>query len=181
MKNYILSFLLLMGAASAAPILTLNPANGALKVEPGGTSGWGFSLTSENTRWLSVIGSTLLTESNPGLGTYTDLIGALGGPVDFALAPLAAAWQLDFDNSLGFGVGSYTVNANAAIGAVNSGILRVIVEAYSDSPSVCGGNCVVETLTFDAPFSVSSEVPEPATIYTVALVVLGIYARRHMR
>ena len=181
MKNYVLTLLLIAGAASAAPILTLKPANGALQVEPGGTSGWGFSLTSDDTRWLSVIGSTLLTESNPGLGTYSDLIGALGGPVDFALAPLAPAWQLDFDNALGLGVGSFTVNANAAIGAVNSGILRVIVEAYSDSPSVCGGNCVVETLTFDAPFSVSSAVPEPATALPVVLAVIGLYARRVRR
>jgi hypothetical protein len=178
MKNLILTFILLAGSASAAPMLTLDPGNGALQASPGTTTGWGFSLTSDDTRWLSVIGSLLLTESNPGLGSYTDLIGALGGPVDFSLAPQAAAWTLAFDDALGLGVGSYSLNANAPIGSSNSGTLRVIAEAYSGDPSLCGGGCVVETLNFDVPFRVGSEVPEPGTMLILPGLLLILVSRR---
>lgn len=162
MKKMIVTLLLWAGLGIAAPLLTIDPT-GPLPVAPGETGYWSFRLTSDDTRWLSVIGSLLLTESNPSLGTYTDIIGSLGGPVDFALAPGAADWVV-----IG-GLGSYTVDAS---GAPNSGVLRVIVEAYSANPLECGGDCVVETLTLDAAYSVeAASVPEPSTLGMVALAI----------
>jgi hypothetical protein len=124
----------------------------------------------------------LLTESNPALGVYTDFIGTLGGPVNFVLAPGEPAWVLGFDGPSGLGVGSFAIDPGAGVGSVNSGTLRVIVEAYSQDPAVCGGACVTETLTLDTAFSATaSDVPEPSTFAFLAiggLLLLSAARRR---
>lgn len=175
MKKLLLLCTLTAASLAAAPLLTLNPADGAISGPAGSTRGWGFSLTSDSSRWLTVIGSLLLTESDPGVGFYVDSIGALGGPLNFVLPPNDPTWQLNFDAATGEGVGSFTFDPNAPVGAVNSGILRIIVEAYAVDPAVCGGACLDETLTFDVNYSATvtadpgPDVPEPATILLTGL------------
>ena len=79
--------LILLWAASltAAPVLTITPA-GAASGTPGATVGWGFSLTPDDTEWITVIASFVLNESNASLGVYSDLIGSQGGPAGGGVA-----------------------------------------------------------------------------------------------
>src|SRR6185437_11944110 len=83
------ALLLLVSATSllAGATITLSPADGGIAGLPGETTGWGFDMTADSINWISVTGSFLLSETDPGLGTYADLIGFQGGPVNFVLAP----------------------------------------------------------------------------------------------
>ncbi len=185
MKKLLLLCTLTAASLAAAPVLTLNPAGGAISGPAGSTRGWDFSLSSDSNRWLTVIGSLLLTESDSTVGYYVDYIGALGGPVNFVLPPNDPAWQLSFDEATGEGVGSFLFDPSAPVGAVNSGILRIIVEAYAVDPAVCGGACLDETLTFDVSYSATvtadpgPDVPEPATLLLTGLTfaIAGLWRR----
>lgn len=177
MQKLLLLCSLLAGSLPAAPVFTLDPADGAISGPAGSTRGWGFTLTSDTSRWLSVVASLLLTESDPAMGFYQDYIGGLGGPVNFTLPPNDPAWQLTFEEATGESVGSFTFDPAASPGAVNSGTLRVIVEAYAADPDVCGGACLEETLLFDVNFSATvtadpgPDVPEPATLSLAGLAI----------
>lgn len=179
-KKLTLTLTLLAATTFAAPVLTLDPPTGAVGGAPGTTVGWGFTLTSDPNLWLSAIGSFILNETNPGLGTYTDLIGTLGGPTNFSLAPGASPWQQVFNFTNQLGLGFFEISNSAMIGSSNSGTIRVLVEAYNDDPFVCGGNCVENTFELDVPFRVTvneptPEVPEPSTwvMLATALVLLA--------
>jgi len=74
--------------------IQLMPLDGALDGVAGASLGWGFTVTWTSTQgdWASFtstsLGSVAQGETNPGLlGSYTDFIGAQGGPVDFGLSP----------------------------------------------------------------------------------------------
>lgn len=177
MKKLILLTTLLAGSLAAAPVFTLDPVDGAITGPAGSTRGWGFTLSSDPNRWLSVIASLLLTESDPSVGFYQDYIGALGGPVNFVLPPGDPDWHLDFNEAFLEGAGGFTFDPAAPLNAINSGTLRVIIEAYFDDPSVCGAACLDETLTFDLDFSATvsadpgPDVPEPATLMLTGLAL----------
>lgn len=179
-KKLTLTLTLLAATSFAAPLLTLDPPSGAVGGAPGTTVGWGFTLTPEPNLWLSAIGSFILNETNPSLGSYTDLIGSLGGPTNFSLAPGANPWQLVFNFTNQLGLGFFEINNNALVGSTNSGTIRVLVEAFSDDPADCGGECLESTFELDVPFSVTvneatPEVPEPSTwmMLATALVLLA--------
>jgi hypothetical protein len=181
MKKLILLCTLLAGSLAAAPVFTLDPLDGAITGPAGSTRGWGFTLSSDPSRWLSVVASLLLTESDPTVGFYQDYIGGLGGPVSFVLPPNDPDWNMNFHEAFGEGAGSFTFDPAAPLNAVNSGILRVIVEAYNADPAVCGAACLEETLVFDVDFSatVVSETPEPTTLsLTLAAMACAIAYRR---
>lgn len=185
MKSLLTSILLIASTLGAAPIFSLMPTGGAVTALPGGLTGWGFKLTSDDTLYLSVVSSFLLTESNPALGNYSDLIGFVGGPDNFALAPGAPAWEAPFNAQTATGVGYFVVNPNATLGSVNSGLFRLVVETYTDAPLFCGTACLVDTIVFDVPYSVtvgaaSNAVPEPATLLlsSAALGALVLLRRR---
>ena len=116
MKKLLMLCTVLAGSLAAAPVFTLTPADGAISGAPGSTVGWGFSLTSDSSRWLTVVGSLLLTESDPSLGFYTDYIGGLGGPLNFALPPHDPQWTLRFYEANAEGVGGYTIERRASLG-----------------------------------------------------------------
>src|SRR4051812_13433418 len=111
---------LALSAAKAGPLLTLNPASGALSGPPGAVIGWGFTLAPDPTYWTSVVGVILLNESDPYVGTFLDFIGPQGGPVAGALAPGSQDWTESFDADQGLGFGSYTIDA-ASLQGSNSG------------------------------------------------------------
>ena len=62
------------GATQASPIFSLDTPSGNITGSAGGNVGWGFILTSDSAAWISVLTSSLMDETNPALGTYTDFI-----------------------------------------------------------------------------------------------------------
>jgi hypothetical protein len=183
-NKLILSLALFAGSAAALPVFTLNPVNGQISGTPGSTVGWGFTLTPDSTFWVSVTSSILLTESNPSLGTYTDFIGALGGPVNFATPPAGGNWVLAFNNAASEGVGSFTISAAANPGDQNTGTLRISVEYFSDDPFTCG-SCAEGSDDFDLAYSITvapvqTQVPEPAT-WAAGGIALAVVALRRGR
>jgi hypothetical protein len=167
----------------AAPVLTLGPVNGAIAGTPGSTVGWGFTLSSHFSHYLSAISSMILTEDNPTLGFYQDNIGAQGGPSGGVLEPGEPAWSQDFDIHAGRGLGFYMIDPGAPIGGVNSGRLLVQIEVFSDNPLTCG-SCLVDTLEYQFAFSVTAvePIPEPSTgILVVAGVAAAFGLRRRQR
>ncbi len=184
MKHTIFTLILLASGLVAAPIIELGPTNGQITGAAGSTVGWGFSLTPDPNLWVSVIGSVLLTETDPSLGLYTDFIGTLGGPVSFATPAGGATWTLSFKNATSEGVGSFEIASNAAVGAVNSGKLRISVEYFTGNPFTCG-SCAAGSEDFDLEYQITvteppaGEIPEPSTYALCGLTLsLGWYLRK---
>jgi hypothetical protein len=165
----------------AAPVLSLDPAGGALTGAPAGTVGWGFALTPDATEWIAFTGSFLLTESNPSLGFYGDLIGTQGGPSGGLLPPAPQPnWVQSFDLNLLTGLGYYSIDPFAAPGAVNSGIIRILYERFSDAPNTCG-DCYLGSGELDAAFSVTvadNAVPESSTWLLLPAGIFAMLAKR---
>ncbi len=149
--------------------ITLYPTSGSISGQPGDSVGWGFAMTADPTKWTSVTGSFLLSETAPGLGVYSDLIGFQGGPVNAILAPGSADWVETFDNA-GSGLASFTIDALATPGQWNSAILRILFDEFSADPNTCG-SCYVGSNFVDNAITVtaSTPTPEPATSLLVGL------------
>jgi hypothetical protein len=179
----IVTFFLLFtawGAAQAGPLLNLFPSSGAIQGAPGDNIGWGFTLASDPTLWISVITSSLLNETNPALGSYTDSIGLQGGPVNAVLAPASSTWTEAFDFISAQGVGSYAIDPSAVLGLTDSGTLDVQYEAFTADPNICG-TCAAGFFDLTVPFSVQvTQAPEPVTAWltAAALVILAPRWRR---
>ena len=189
----LVAFLMLGCGAMAAPMVTLDQPD--LVGLPGQTVGWGFQAVSEiltgppvggGQEWITFTGSLLLTESNPSIGSYVDLIGSLGGPENFVLPPGYGAWNVPFDFGQFLGLGVYFIEPQVVPGAVNSGIIRVLYERWSDDPNVCS-ECNPGSGELDLAFSVTvtdelpEPIPEPGTWALVGgawMVLLGLRRRR---
>lgn len=175
MKHTLINLLLLAAFAtltSAAPILTLTNPNPV--GNPGGTVQWTFTLTSDPTKWISVIGSNLTEESNPSLGQYSDNIGLLGGPVNFSLAAGAPTWTGDI-------AGFYEISPLAFPGAINQAKLTIQYEEYSGDPLSCV-DCLLGSSTLSADVSVAvNAVPEPSTILFIPVGLAGLAWTRRKR
>ena len=68
--------------------------------------------------WVSVIGSLLLTESNPSIGAYADRIGLQGGPYSGVLVP-NKTWDQTFDLPGRGGLAAYLISPFAVPEALN--------------------------------------------------------------
>lgn len=187
------AFLILGCGVSAAPILTLDQPD--LVGLPGQAVGWGFQATNqiqtappagEEPEWITFTGSLLLSESNPSIGVYVDLIGSLGGPENFVLPPGYGPWTVGFDFSQFLGLGTYFIEPQVVPGAVNSGVIRVLYERWSDDPNQCG-ECNLGSGELDLAFSVTvtdtlpEPVPEPGTWALVAGAWLAVMGWRQHR
>ena len=183
MRKFLMLLTLLAGpgALFASPVLTLDPSSGNISGPAGSTVGWGFSLTSDQTDWISVIGTVALFETNPALGSFTDLIGPQGGPTSGALAAGAADWVQMFDLSVASGLGSFAIDPGAHIGDSDSGTFRVLYETFTDNPATCGG-CMLGVGSVDVGFTVTAaaQTPEPGTWLLVAGGI-GWLGRRRRR
>jgi hypothetical protein len=158
------------GTLAAGPVLTLDPLDGNVSGPAGGVVGWGFTLTSDSSQWVSVIGTVLLFESNSSLGIYLDFIGTEGGPVSGILAPGSPAWTEAFDPAFGQGLGEFLIDPAASPGNPDSGTFRVLYETFSADPNTCGG-CLIDSQFVEAPFTVSvaDPAPEPGSAMLMAL------------
>lgn len=167
------------GALQASPMLSFQLLPGNLYNSPGGTSGWGFTLTSDSTDWISVLTSSLTNESNPALGIYNDFIGLQGGPVNSVLGP-NASWTETFDLGAQTGVGSYSIGPAAPIdAAADVGILDVQYQIFSGDPNACG-SCSIGFGDIAAPFSIHvTAAPEPRTLgWLSGFVIFALLSRR---
>ncbi len=156
-----------------ALLLTLSPA-GSVPGAPGTAVGWGFTLTSDPSEWIAVIGSFTTGETNPSVGFYFDLIGSQGGPAGGVLPAGDPDWVQDFDLGALTGVGFFQILPDAPVSSANSGNIHVLYERFADDPAVCG-DCYVDSGELVVPFSfvVDTEVPEPGTgaLFGAALAV----------
>jgi len=161
-----------LGTARADAIFTLNPSSGAISGWAGETVGWGFDLTADSTYWTTIIGTVVLGETDPALGTFTDFISPQGGPGDGVLPPGSPDWVENFDpvNFLGFG--SYAIAADAPVGASDSGTFLVQYEQFSGDPATCV-DCFVSSNIFLESFTVNVvSAPEPSTWVPMLIAVL---------
>lgn len=167
-----------LGVALADPVLTVYPQPDAkLKGAPGQAVTWNFQLNGDPVHWTSVIGSMLLFETNPSVGTYVDIAGSVGGPSNGVLAP-GATWNSQ--------LATYYIDAFAGIGSLNSGTIFLLFETFSGDPNTCGG-CFVNSNLLTADVSVEvgqpqASVPEggaPVALVAAALFSIG-RRRRHV-
>jgi hypothetical protein len=180
MNMYKAIALFLIGMASpvlkADPLFTLSPSDGAIKGGPGQTIGWGFTITPDASLWTNIVGTVLIGETNPFLGSFTDFVSLQGGPSNGSLPPASGDWIQSFDAFNGSGFGAYTISPTAAIGDTNSGLFLILYERFSADPSSCGG-CFVDSNVAFASFSVQA-VPEPATSVMMALAGAALLTLR---
>ena len=179
MKNLLVLPILTLAAgwsASAGPTLTLVPSNGSIQGVPGAAVGWGFTLTADSAEWISVVTSSLFTESDPSVGAYVDFAGLQGGPVNGVLAPNAPDWTENFDPVNFLGLGGFTIDPGAAFGSSDAGLLDLNYETFSADPNLCS-NCGTGFGNLLVPFQVQV-VPEPAAVWMAGLALLICRLRR---
>ncbi|MDX2150249.1 MAG: PEP-CTERM sorting domain-containing protein [Bryobacteraceae bacterium] len=164
-----------LAIAGAAPLITLNSAG--IRGYAGRTTGWSATVQADSSEWISLSGTFLYNESSPLIGTYIDIAGGLGGPVNFSLAPGAPDWVLTFSGPA-TGFANYAIDAFAPPGAVNQAILRVLYEGFSDDPLTCGF-CQTTSSFVDLPVTVEvAPVPEPGSALLVAAGAAAMAWRR---
>lgn len=173
---------LMMAPAWSAPMLTLDPPDGAISGVPGSTIGWGFSLSSDATNW------TLITavQMNVGaVGVFEDYLSAWVSNNSFALAPgalpLIQAFSAGVPGVTATGLASVILNANAPLGAI-TGAMDISYELYDADPFQ-GGNFVSAgnfTPAFQITVSPVADIPEPATAMLVGVGMLIVCASRRL-
>ncbi len=137
MKRLLFPSLMVLAAGcslQANPVFTLDPPSGNVTGLAGTDTGWGFTMTSDSVLYISSIVSSLIDQSNPSLGLYTDFIGAEGGPVNGVLAPGASPWTQTFDD-ISQGVGAFSIDPSAPVGATDQGFIEVQYATYSEDPT----------------------------------------------
>jgi hypothetical protein len=183
MKTKISILLFVLGLPLlASPLIQVDPADGSVTGTAGSIAGWGFTVEPDPVQWISFVGSFLMNETNPALGTYTDLIGASGGPVDFTLPAAAPTWTQGFSHAAQTGIGAYALSPASLPGDQNSGVLRVLWAAYTADPYSCG-SCFAGSFYQDFEFQVTvvappQDVPEPATLSVVLIAGVALLGRR---
>jgi hypothetical protein len=167
----------------AGPILTLDPAGGALSGFPGQTVGWGYTLVND-TDYLVVTSADYVTATP--VGAFTDFISGFNfivvGP-----PPESTVVSQSFDLLAQTGIGSYLIDPAAPIGASSIGVIQLTYDLYSVSPNdpafdpgtdlVSGGNFL------EADASVEVVIPEPSTYLLLAcgLIALAVVRRQACR
>jgi hypothetical protein len=164
-------FLNLLVAPATADMFTTFPISGSVTGSPGEEAGWGFSFTNESlTQSLSFSQSFLVSETNPLLGSYTDLIGPQGGPDNFSV-DIGATWQEGFNQASQQGLGFFSIDPNAIAGSSDSGVIRVFYNFADSTPG-----------SIDVPFTVTvTNSPEPGYGWMILICCLFSAALRAVR
>lgn len=193
MKNtlQILTCLALLAGTAKAATIALDPPNGAVSGSPGGTVGWGFTITNAANFLVVVQTDFCLTATQPSdlpcaaqvqsLGTYDDFSSAnlvIVGP-----SPYSTILTQTFDPLAKTGFGSFAILANAAPGTVLSGEIAVVYDLFDGDPQN-GGQQIGGDNFFSAPASVTvnplASVPEPHSAILL-LSGLGLAVLRRSR
>jgi len=117
------------GTLTAAPILTLNPADGSLTGNPGQTVGWGFSITNDTAQYLVVSGNTPAGFTF-GIGSFTDYMG-----LNFYVVNPNANLDVAFDEGTTQGLGAYAINAGATASDFDAGSFSIFYDLYVNDPN----------------------------------------------
>jgi hypothetical protein len=189
MKTIFLGLMLLASAVWAAPTYSLIPSDGTISGTPGSVIGWGFDIQGDATDWVSIVGASLLNETNP-LGTFNSYIDFYGGPVDFAIPP-GTEWTMTFSAGpfpvIGTGVGEYAISNTAIIGSQDTGQVVIDYDLFDGDP-LQGGNQLnttpLELLTANGAlpsFTINVVSPEPASWIVCAGGLIAIAALRRYK
>jgi hypothetical protein len=187
MRNILFTCAIFIASAfSLSASIVSDPFSGSVQGAAGSDVGWGFTMTSHPNYYLSVLGSTLIGQTNPTLGVYADFIGASGGPSNYVLGPGAPDWIEVFDG-ISHGLGAFSIDPGALLGDTDSGLIEVLYAAYSADPNTCG-TCILGTETIDIPFQVTvgangpAAVPEPSFMGLTGLLLGAAFLKlRHRR
>lgn len=117
------------GTLTAAPVLTLDPADGIRTGNPGETVGWGFSITNDTALYLVVSGNTPAGFTF-GIGSFTDYLG-----LNFYVVNPNSNLDVSFDEGTTQGLGAYAINAGAPVGGFDAGSFAVIYDLYVNDPN----------------------------------------------
>lgn len=168
MNKFIQTLLLIGASLQGAPLVeTPQPDIYAM---PGQAASWSVRVTPDLTNFVTFTATFFIAETNPTLGVYIDALGPAGGPTNFVLTPLSGMWDTI--------AGTYFVDPNAALGARNDVVLRMLWEEYSGDPFTCG-DCFVTSGFVDRNLSVSAaEAPEPSTAIMLVLAGAAITVSR---
>ena len=170
--------LLATAILQAGPILTINPAGGALTGGPNDTVGWGFTLTN-NSDFLVVDEANYVTTSP--IGVFSDFIS--GFFIVVGPSPETSSWSQSFDDAAQTGIGSYMISPSAALGSLSVGTIEVTYDLYSVSPNDPTWDPTTDylgtnTLSQPASVLVAPSIPEPAS---GGMLLIGICAMLGLR
>ena len=152
-------------AAHADPFtFTLLPTGGAISGEPGGTIGWGYSLTNDSlTDWLMLTN----IDSDP----FADVLSADASPFDFPILAPGETRSVAFNPATFEGLFQLTWDPLAADGTTNLGAFVLSAEFWDGDPLVAGtflASADPQSALYSA--TVVAPVPEPGTL---ALMTTG--------
>ncbi len=170
----------LTGVMSAAPVLTLNPSNGALSGTPGSTVGWGFTLSNDS--GFLVPSQVVFCEGafnsgcTPTFGTFTDFAAQL------QLNVVGPTVTEAFDNATQQGIGSFAINANAPAGVTDTGTIFLVYDTFSCNitDNDCDPTQTAFSQLLSAPASVTvvgAAVPEPGSMGLIFVGMALLMAR----
>lgn len=178
--------LLLLGAALsatmlAAPSISLLPS-ASLGTVPGGSVGWGFTLSNPSSDWVLLTGSSFTGPDT--YGAYVDYLGSsatlpLAGP-----APESSMLTENWDALSQSGIGEFTIDPTSPAGVTITGDLVIHYSVFSQDPNSPNFDPDTATVTADATLSLPASVtatPEPAALGLVGASLLlsgGAFLRK---
>jgi hypothetical protein len=162
---------IVIGAAQAAPVLHVVPADGVISATPGSTAGWGF--TFENSTDYAVITQAALSDTlNVDFMDFISPPFVVIGP-DGAFAQ--SFWAQPFDATAQTGIGAATVHAGLLPGTSIPETISIFYDLYSVSPLDPAFDPANDGISFgnmiqaDASIDVVAPVPEPGSLFGVGI------------
>jgi len=171
-----LGLLALGGETAQAATIQVNP--GSLMVTVGGTGGFSFSFSNDNSGY-AVFSQTLLSQQFGGYGVYTDFIGIQNDLV--IVAPGATITQA-FNPATKIGAGSYTFLSAATPGTTVGGTLSLYYDVFSVDPNAANFDSITDYVSSQqvsqAVTMVAVATPEPGALGMAAASLLLIAVAR---